>query len=208
VPDLRLDKGKATRDRLITAARQLFGERGYEATSIEAVLDAAGAKRGSLYHHFAGKEELFDAVLDRLVASIAANAAQAARAAGTDPVANLRAGCLSWLRMALDPAVQRIVLVDTPVVLGWTRLRELDERHTLGKLRSNLARIAPAAGLPGEQVDIMANMLLAALNEAALLIVRATDQQAALATAVAAVDTLIDRLARPAPSVQGSGHEL
>jgi AcrR family transcriptional regulator len=200
VPDLRLDKGKATRDRLVGAACDLFAERGYEATSIEAVLAAAGAKRGSLYHHFASKEALFDAVLDRLVRDIADGAAAAARAAGADPAANLRAGCLSWLHMALDGAVQRVVLVDAPSVVGWRRIRDLDERHTLGRLRANLSRIATDGRLPDGQVDIMAHMLLAALGEAALLIARAEDQQAALDGATAAVTTLIDRLISPAPS--------
>jgi AcrR family transcriptional regulator len=206
MPDLRLDKGRATRDRILGAAYDLFAERGYDATSIEAVLDAAGVKRGSLYHHFAGKEALFDAVLDRLCAEIAETAAAAARAAGRDPLANLRAGCLAWLRMALDPAIQRIVLVDAPAVVGWRRLRDLDERHTLGRLRANVARVATGAALPAGQVDIMAHMLLAALNEAALLIVRATDQQAALAAATEAVTTLVDRLATAPPATEAVAH--
>jgi AcrR family transcriptional regulator len=197
MPDLRLDKGQETRDRLLGAAYDLFAERGYDATSIEAILDAAGTKRGSLYHHFAGKVALFDAVLDRLIAEIAETAAAAARAAGRDPVANLRAGCLGWLRMALDPAIQRIVLVDAPVVLGWRRLRDLDERHTLGQLRTNMGRIATGAGLPAAQADIIAHMLLGALNEAALLIAQAEDQPAALTAATEAVTTLLDRLAAP-----------
>jgi len=47
--DRRLEKGKATRDTLIAAARDLFGEHGYEGTSIEAVLHSAGVARGALY---------------------------------------------------------------------------------------------------------------------------------------------------------------
>ena len=132
--DGRVEKGKATRESLITTARGLFGDRGYDATSVGAVLEAAGAARGALYHHFATKEELFDAVLDREVARIAALSADAARAAD-DPVEALRAGCNTWLEVALDPAVQRIVLLDPPAVVGWARWRELDEQHTLGGLR-------------------------------------------------------------------------
>jgi AcrR family transcriptional regulator len=191
VTDLRITKGQATRDRLLAAAQELFGSRGYDGTSIEAVLDATDTKRGSLYHHFASKEELFDAVLDRLVAGITESVAAAASAAGPDPVDALVAGCRVWLRLALDPAIQRIFLVDAPAVVGWTRLRQLDERHTLGRLRAGLQR---ASGLPAEQVDVLAHMLLAALNEAALLIARAEDPQEVLATAEVAVGTLIDRL--------------
>ena len=191
--DLRIERGKSTRDRIVAAAADLFGEHGYEGTSIGAVLEAAGVARGALYHHFPSKEALFDAVLDRVVAGIASTAADAARGAG-DPLASLRAGCNAWLELALDPAVQRIALIDPPSVVGWTRWRELDEQHTLGGLRASLARIADEGRLPRDDVDLLAHMVLAAVNEAALLIVRADDPDAALASGRAAVDTLLTRL--------------
>ncbi|HEX8742210.1 MAG TPA: TetR/AcrR family transcriptional regulator [Thermoleophilaceae bacterium] len=191
--DGRVEKGRETRERLIASGRTLFGERGYDATSIEAILDAAGVARGALYHHFATKEALFDAVLDRLVAEIADTAADAARTA-SDPVASLRAGCSAWLRMALEPGVQRIALVDAPAVVGWARWRELDEQHTLGRLRANLEAIAADGRLPAAQVGVLANMVLASVNEAALLIAPADDPEAALAAGQAAIDTLLDRL--------------
>src|SRR2546423_9893713 len=103
-----MERGRRTRERLIATAYELFGAQGYEATSISAILEAAGVARGALYHHFATKEALFDAVLDRTVAAIAGSAATAARAAGPDPVASLRAGFGAWLRLALDPGLQRI----------------------------------------------------------------------------------------------------
>lgn len=191
--DGRIEKGRETRERLIRTGRELFGERGYEDTSIETILDSAGVARGALYHHFATKEALFDAVLDGLVAEIADTAAAAARKA-SDPVEGLRLGCSAWLRMALDPAVQRIALVDAPAVVGWTRWRELDELHTLGRLRANLQAIADDGRLPPKQVDVLAHMVLASVNEAALLIARADDPKAALRRGQAAVDTLLGRL--------------
>ena len=191
--DRRVEKGRETRERLIATGRSLFGERGYEATSIEAILEAAGVARGALYHHFATKEALFDAVLDRLVAEVADTAADAARTAA-DPVESLRAGCSAWLRMALDPAVRRIGLVDAPAVVGWTRWRELDEEHTLGGLRSNLRAIAEGGRLPADQVDLLANMVLASVSEAALMIAEADDPEAAFDAGQAAVDTLLTRL--------------
>ena len=193
-PDGRVERGRETRERLLRAGRDLFGAHGYEGTSIEAILESAGVARGALYHHFATKEALFDAVLDRLVAEIAETAAEAALSAAPDPVASLRAGCSAWLRMALDPAVQRIALLDPPSVVGWTRWRELDEIHTLGGLRANLAAIAESGRLPADQVDVLAHMVLASVNEAALMIARAEDPEAALAAGQAAVDTLLDRL--------------
>ena len=191
--DGRIEKGRETRERLIRTGRELFGERGYDDTSIESILDSAGVARGALYHHFATKQALFDAVLDGLVAEIADTAADAARKA-SDPVEGLRLGCSAWLRMALDPAVQRIALVDAPAVVGWTRWRELDELHTLGRLRANLHAIADEGRLPARQVDVLAHMVLASVNEAALLIARSDDPKAALRRGQAAVDTLLGRL--------------
>jgi AcrR family transcriptional regulator len=196
VADLRVQRGRATRDRLIAAARELFGARGYDGTSIEAVLESAGVARGALYHHFPTKEALCDAVLDQVVADVAEAVADAARAA-PDPVASLRAGCTEWLRMALDPAVQRIVLLDPPAVVGWSRWREIDEQHTLGGLRTSLELIAREGRLPAGNVDLLAHMVLAAVNEAALMIARAEDPEQALRQGREAVDTLLDRLVTP-----------
>jgi AcrR family transcriptional regulator len=192
VTDLRIEKGRATRDRLVEAAREAFGHRGYEATSVAEILDAAGVAKGALYHHFATKEALFDAVLNRVVEEIAEAAADRARRA-PDPVTSLKDGCAAWLEMTLDPVVQRIALLDAASVVGWARVREIDDRHTLSGMRRNLERLAGPSGLDAD-VDLLAHMVLAAVNEAALFIVRADDPQAALEVGRQTVDALIDRL--------------
>lgn len=194
MPDLRIEKGTATRERLIAAGRDLFGEHGYDGTSIQLVLSRAGIARGALYHHFESKEALFDAVLERITAEVANQAADAARAAGADPLDQLRAASNTWLEVALDPAIQRITLLDAPAVVGWTRWRQLDEQHTLGGLKVTLQRIADDGRIPSESVDVLAHMILAAVAEAALLIARADDPEAALRSGQAAVDTLLGRL--------------
>lgn len=192
--DRRIEKGQATRERLVEVARRLFGERGYDGTSIDAILDEAGAAKGALYHHFGDKQQLFDAVLNQTVSEIALRIADIARRAD-DPLASLRAGCSAWLEMALDPAIQRIAILDPPSAVGWARSREVDELHVLGGVRANLLQLARGGSLPAEQVDALAHMVLASVNEAALLIARSEDPEAALAIGQAAVDTLLDRLA-------------
>lgn len=194
--DGRRARGEATRERLIAAARELFGGRGYEATSIEAVLERSGVARGALYHHFAGKAELFDAVLESLYAELAGQASDTARA-NDDPMAGLRAGAHAWLGMALDPAVQRISLLDAPAAIGWARWRELDERWWLGGLRASFRRLEQEDRIPGGQSELLARMIYAALNEASLLIASAEDQQAMRRTAQEALDTLLGRLVPP-----------
>src|SRR5690348_3426230 len=145
--DGRRERGAATRARLLAAARELFGAHGYDGTSIEAVLERSAVARGALYHHFASKAELFDAVAEDVFIEIAARTDAAARGGPSgpvppDPLVRLRAGSQAWLEMALDPAVQRIALLDPPAVLGWARWRALDEQYTLGALRVALEHLA------------------------------------------------------------------
>ena len=191
--DQRIAKGRATRDRLLEAGREAFGSRGYDATSIAEVLDAAGVAKGALYYHFDSKAALFDAVLDRVVQELAEAAADRARRA-SGPAEGLKAGCGAWLESTLDPAVQRIVLLDGAAVVGWARARDIDDRHTLSGMRRNLKRLAEQRGGLDADVDLLAHMVLAAVNEAALFIARAEDPQDALAIGRRAVEVLIDRL--------------
>src|SRR5690242_4478694 len=103
--DGRRERGAATRARLLAAARDLFGAHGYDGTSIEAVLEHSGVARGALYHHFASKAELFDAVAEEVFIEIAERTEAAALGgpagpAPADPLARLRASSHAWLKMA------------------------------------------------------------------------------------------------------------
>src|ERR1039458_8911993 len=92
-----VERGQATRAHLVEVATRLFAAHGYDGTSIEAVLVGSGVSRGSLYHHFPGKDALFWAVMEEVGARISGPVAEAMRDA-PDPVAALRAGCLAWIR--------------------------------------------------------------------------------------------------------------
>jgi TetR/AcrR family transcriptional repressor of nem operon len=64
-----LKNGMDTRERLLDAAEQLYLERGYGATSVEAVVEAAGLTKGALFHHFASKHDLALALIERYARS-------------------------------------------------------------------------------------------------------------------------------------------
>src|ERR1700757_158870 len=168
-PNKNVARGEATRGQLIATAARMFAERGYEDTSIEAVLREAGVSRGSLYHHFPSKEVLFEAVAEEVETSIGA---QMGAEAGdfTDPVAALRGGALAWIRLAGHPVVRRILLIDGPSVLGWERWRAMEEDHALGLIRLVLQAIAEEGKLRPDLVGTLAHVLLASVNEVALLV--------------------------------------
>jgi AcrR family transcriptional regulator len=191
--DKRAERGQATRDQLVEVATRLFAERGFDGTSIEAILEDAGMSRGSLYHHFANKEALFEAAFMALEARIGAVTALASVGA-PDVIAGLRAGCLEWMRLAGDPVVQRVVLIDAPAVLGWERWREIEEATALGLIKLAMQTAAAEGRIPPELSDVFAHMLLATVNELALVIARSDDQAATQRTAQAAVDELFARL--------------
>ena len=192
-PNKNVARGEATRSQLIAVATRMFAERGYEDTSIEAVLRVAGVSRGSLYHHFASKEALFEAVAEDVETSVGAQTLAAARGSA-GPVDALRAGFLAWIRLAGDPVVQRILLVDAPAVLGWDRWRAMEERHALGLIRAALQVIADEGKLRQELVGTLAHVLLASVNEVALLVARSDDKEAAMKAGGDAIDELLARL--------------
>jgi AcrR family transcriptional regulator len=190
------ERGRATREHLVDVATDLFAAEGYDATSIEAVMRAAGVSKGALYHHFPGKDALFEAVLDRTTERIEAALVEAATGLGS-PAELVRVGCLTWIRLAVDPVVQQIMLIDAPAVLGWQRWRERDEANTLGTLRGALAHAAVQGVLDPRHVDVFAHALLATANELAIMIARADRPAEALGGAEDALAALLDRILSP-----------
>ena len=61
-----MNKGEQTKERLLEMATQLVSQKGVGATSVSELLLAAGVKKGTLYYHFPGKDELCLAVLERM----------------------------------------------------------------------------------------------------------------------------------------------
>ncbi|MCL2584905.1 MAG: TetR/AcrR family transcriptional regulator [Streptosporangiales bacterium] len=196
--DGRAGRGQATRKRIVEVATDLFADRGYEATSIEAVLERAGVSRGSLYHHFAGKDRLFDAVVEAVHARVGeATLAAVTASCETEALGLLKAAELAWIRLAGDPVVRRILLIDAPTVLGWRRWRDIEAQAGLGMLKEVLGQAADAGRVPPEHVESFAHILLAAGNEMALVIALADDVPAAQASAEAAVEEFLTRLLQP-----------
>ena len=188
-----VERGQATRAHVIDVATRLFAEHGYDGTSIEAVQAGSGVSRGSLYHHFPGKEALFWAVLEDVGVWVGQQGADVARDA-PDPVAALRAGGLAWIRLAGHQVVRQIMLIDAPAVLGWQRWRELDEQGPLGAIRDALGYAAETGRIEHRHVDTFAHIVLAAANEVAMMIARADDRAAALTAGEDAFAEFLDRL--------------
>jgi AcrR family transcriptional regulator len=187
-----IERGQATRVHLIEVATRLFAAQGYDGTSIEAVLAESGVSRGSLYHHFPGKEALFLAVFEALADRLGADMTAAIQDAA-NPVEMLRTACVAWIRQAGDPVVQQIMLIDAQAVLGWQRWRELDE-PALAMIRHALGYAAEAGAVDPRHVDVFAHIVMATLNEVAMMIALSDDSAAELKAGESAVGDFLDRL--------------
>jgi AcrR family transcriptional regulator len=189
--NLKIEQGQATTQNLVTVARQLFSQRGYAAVSTEEVVRTAQVTRGALYHHFAGKRELFLAVFEEAQREIAARIEQAALAA-PDAWAGLLAGCRAFLEVSLDPGLQRLVMLDAPAVLGWEMWRQVDAVHGLSSLKAGLKELIEAGLIKSQPLDALAHLLSGAMNEAALWIAQSPDPPQALQEAMATLEVLLE----------------
>jgi AcrR family transcriptional regulator len=190
------DRTAATREALVAAARPLFAEHGYAAVSTDQIARAAGVTRGALYHQFAGKEELFAALLEQMEAEIADRLA-ARLGSVDDPLALLRDGIDGWLEACAEPEVRRIVLIEAPAALGWERWREVGRRYGVGLVEATLQLLVEAEVIADQPVRPLAHVLVGALEEAALYVASATDREEATAEVRASLLRLVEGLLVP-----------
>ena len=186
-------RSEATRRRLVSAARGLFGARGYAEVGTEEIVRAAGVTRGALYHQFRDKADLFAAVAEEIEAEIAEGIADTA-GAGADPVGALRIGARLFLDACAEPEVERIILLDAPAVLGSEAWRDLAGRYGLGLVQFGLQAAIDAGAIVPQPVVPLSHVLVGALNECALYVARAEDPAAAREQCVAVLDRILNGL--------------
>jgi AcrR family transcriptional regulator len=190
---LREIRAEETRSRLLGAARELFTEHGYAHTTTEQLVQRAGVTRGALYHHFESKLAIFDALLIELEQEFIATVR---RIASPDAPAwtNLVTGCHAFLDSCLRPDVQRLALIDGPAVLGPARWREIEDQYALVPVLDGLTGSMREGAVPSRPPEPLARMLLAAINEAGLIIAQSPRPREARQEAGDAFDALLHGL--------------
>ena len=189
----KAEQADATRTALSAAARQLFTDRGYAATSTTEIVERAGVTRGALYHHFAAKDELFRAVFEQLEGEVTKHVAHQALTSD-DPLEQLRRGTRAYLDACIDPAVQRVVLLDGPSVLGWEMWQEIEQRYGYGLVVAGVEAAIAAGLIAAQPVEALAHVLFGALTEAGMVVARADEPRTARSEMEAAMDRLLDGL--------------
>ncbi|WP_040795132.1 TetR/AcrR family transcriptional regulator [Nocardia higoensis] len=194
----QLDRTRDTRGRLEQAARRLFTEHGFAAVSAEEIVAEAGVTRGALQYHYADKRGLFVAVLEQLEQENSAElaAAMAATPPSDDPMAGLRAGLNTFLRICRRPEMVQIALSDAPGVLGWHAWRDFEVRYGLGLLIEQFEAARELGLLARAPVRMLAQVVLSAVIEAGMIVAYADDPDTAHAQALETLVLLIGGLLR------------
>jgi AcrR family transcriptional regulator len=180
----RIETMEKNRAKLIAAARKAFAEKGYAAASMDELTADVGLTRGALYHNFGDKRGLLAAVVHQIDAEMASRAQEIGARAGDDWKGLLAEGA-AYIEMALDPEVQRIVLLDGPAVLGdpsqWP-----SQNSCLQATKETVDRLIAKGFLKSVDVEAAARLLNGAALNAALWVAASEDPKDVFPKAVEA----------------------
>jgi AcrR family transcriptional regulator len=176
------ERTEATTSALVDAARELFAQDGYAATSLDAVAAKARVTKGAVYHHFHGKQQLFEAVFAREVERLCA-AMPAVYASKRDPWDAFEACCRAFLEECLEPGLQRIMLLDALAAVGWEGVRRM-EAPMMTLMETAIATAVDAGRISPRPAGPLAVFLYGALCETSMNVARADNQKAAYRRAI------------------------
>ncbi|GAA1919212.1 TetR/AcrR family transcriptional regulator [Nocardioides lentus] len=169
----------ATKRSLVEVAGSLFTEQGYAATSLDSVVAGAEVTKGALYHHFSGKQALFEAVFERVEADACARI-RAVLDDAEDPWDNALAGLRAFLDAVREPSYRRVVVQEGPAVLGYERFREQEERSSYAIVVDLVASVLGRDGaLDEEMLETFSRIFFGAMSSAGEAVSVAEDPEAA-----------------------------
>jgi AcrR family transcriptional regulator len=193
----RLEYSESTRHALVDSAVHLFTRRGYAATSLDEVAKRARVTKGALYHHFSGKQALFEAAFDAVESAVMGRLAEIMAGPG-DPWDRAMNGVRHYIEVCLDPSYQRIVVHEAPVVMGWERWREAEEHFSFGLVKGGIQALVDAGEIDDLPVEVTARLLFGALTAGATMIARAAAPKQTGAEVSTSIISMLERLRHPA----------
>ena len=178
----------STKQALVEVAEAQFTEHGYAGTSLDAIVAGADVTKGALYHHFSGKQAIFEAVFERVEAQ-ASSAIARATEGHEDPWLRAQAGLRAFLDAVQQPGYRRVVIVDGPSVLGHERFREQEERSTYAIVLEIVRSVLTAGSWEVQEamLDTFARIFFGALSAAGGAVATSDDGAVAAARVEAAI---------------------
>ena len=182
-----------TKRALVEVATRQFSEHGYGGTSLDAIVAGARVTKGALYHHFSGKQALFEAVFAKVEDDASKQIRRALR--GThDPWEKALAGLNAFLDVVQEPTYQRVVIQDGPAILGYERFREQEERSSYGIVQDIVGSVLEASTyeLDDAMKQTFSRIFFGAMSAAGESVSTAQDPAAAVARIQAAIAFILD----------------
>lgn len=180
-----------TRAAVLDAAQKLFVEKGFDVTSVEDIAALANASKGAVYHHFGDKREIFAEVLRASEVAVMQAAIEASSTSG--PLwENFEATSRAYIQTYVADDAARALLRQAISVLGWGRVRALDEEITLPFLRAGLKKLMLSGEARAIPIDATADTLIGLYCNAILFIANSADPE----TAARDMDAVIISLLR------------
>jgi AcrR family transcriptional regulator len=184
-----------TRAKLIAAARHAFGTVGYAEASMDDFTASAGLTRGALYHHFGDKKGLLQAVIAEIDGEMAVRVNEVASKAPTR-WQHFVDECTTYIEMALEPEIQRIMFRDGPAVLGdpaqWP-----NASACIASMTNHLTKLQDdGVVVPELDPETTALLINGASSQAAQRIANSGDPEATSKKAIAAFKQLLEGLRR------------
>ncbi|RLV49809.1 TetR/AcrR family transcriptional regulator [Nocardioides mangrovicus] len=185
----------ATKRALVDVAEEHFAGQGYAATSLDSIVAGAQVTKGALYHHFHGKQALFEAVFERVEQEACGRITEALRTR-EDPWDAAMDGLRAFLTVVQDPTYQRVVIQDGPAVLGYERFREQERRSTFALMQDIVRATLDSStyDLDGAMVETFSRIFYGALSAAGESVTSADDPVLAVARIEVAVGLILDGL--------------
>ncbi|MGZ4450525.1 MAG: TetR/AcrR family transcriptional regulator [Nocardioides sp.] len=182
----------STKRALVDVAEVLFTEHGYASASLDAIVAGARVTKGALYHHFSGKQALFEAVFER-VETDASKAIQKSLKGHQDPWEKAIAGLRAFLEVVQEPRYRRIVIQEGPAVLGYERYREQEERSTFANVLDIVEAVLRAGRwqLDEDMQQTFARIFFGAMSSAGESVSSAEDPIAAAARVETAIGFIL-----------------
>ena len=188
----RAETMEENRVKLVGAARKAFAATGYAAASMDDLTAAVGLTRGALYHAFGDKLGLLGAVVAEVDGEMAARAKQAA-AKAPDLWESLLVEAIAHIEMALEPEIQRIILLDGPAYLGdpseWP-----STSACLASIRERLSALIADGVVRSVDADAATRLLSGAAFNAALWVAAGAEPRERLPKAIAAFRMMAEGL--------------
>lgn len=190
-PNRREMYAALTKAAVLDAAKTLFVDKGFTATSVEDIAKLAHASKGAVYHHFSDKQAIFAEVFRTSQNVVLGKSLESMTASGT-PWEQIEIGTRAFLRECVADHEALALLRQVMEVLGWDRVRAIDEEVAMPFLRATLAALVEQGEIRPVPLEAAAELLFSVYCNAILYMAAATDPERATAEMETVIFVMLD----------------